>query len=262
MQVFLSHASADKDVVEPIGAFLSQRGLAVWLDAWCMTPGDSLFAKIGEGIESSDRMVVFLSPQSVESNWVRKEVATGLVMELAEDKGLGEKFVVPALLFPCKVPIMLRDKLYANFTNKSFNAACDELLAGLISTPRRDSDRRVENRIARTHVVPLDTPGRYALVVEFAVRISPTEGLHIGVDVTAPYDTVYEWFAPPNQPDLPAEHGGVFTNSVTRREPSIYARRFSSPGVTSTRSYYLRFEGSDPFTVRECQFLDSFDREP
>lgn len=262
MRVFLSHTSSDKDVVEPIGAFLSKRGLTVWLDAWSMTPGDSLIAKIGEGIESSDRLVVFLSPQSVESNWVRKEVATGLVMELAEDKGLGEKFVVPALLVPCKVPIMLRDKLYANFTNKAFDAACDELLAGIISTPKGASDRRVENRIVRMHNVPSDAPGRYALVVEFAVRISPTEGLKVGVDVTAPYDKVYEWFAPPNQPNLPAYRGGAFTNSATRHEPPIYERKFTSPGITSTRSYYLRFEGKAPFVVRECQFLDSFDREP
>lgn len=262
MQVFLSHTSSDKDVVEPIGTFLSRRGLTVWLDAWSMTPGDSLIAKIGEGIESSDRLVVFLSPDSVESKWVRKEVATGLVMEIAEDKGLGETFVVPALLVPCKVPIMLRDKLYANFTNKAFDAACEELLSGITAMPKGASDRRIENRIVRAHAVPPDATGRHALVVEFAVRISPTEGLHVGVDVSAPYDKVDEWFAPPNQPGLPPYRGGVFTDSSTRREPPIYARKFSSPGITSTRSYYLRFDGNAPFTVRHYQFLDSFDRDP
>ena len=262
MQVFLSHTSSDKDVVEPIGAFLAKRGLTVWLDAWSMTPGDSLINKIAEGLESSDRIVVFLSPDSVESNWVRKEVATGLVMELAEEKGLGDKFIVPALLVPCKIPIMLRDKLYANFTNKAFDAACEELLLGIASTPKGATDRRIENRIVRVHTVAPVAPGQHALVVEFAVRISPTEGLHIGVDVTVPYDTVHEWFAPPNQPMLPPNPGGVFTDSAIRREPPIYARKFSSPGVTSSRSYYLRFEGNAPFTVKEYQFLDSFDREP
>lgn len=262
MQVFLSHTSSDKDVVEPIGAFLSKRGLKVWLDAWCLTPGDSLIDKIGEGLESADRLVVFLSPESVESNWVRKEVATGLVMELAEEKGLGDKFIVPALLVPCKIPIMLRDKLYANFTNKAFDAACEELLLGIKSTPKGATDRRIENRIVRVHTVASTGPGLHALVVEFAVRISPTEGIHVGVDVTLPYDTVHEWFGPPNQPMLPPNPGGVFSDSATRREPPIYARKFSSPGITSTRSYYLRFEGTAPLTVRGWQFLDSFDREP
>jgi len=262
MQVFLSHTTADKDIVEAIGAFLMKRGLTVWIDSWRMTSGDSLVGKIGEGIEASDRLVVCLTPTSVESNWVKKEVATGLVMELAEDKGLGEKFVVPALLIPCKVPIMLRDKLYANFTNKAFDAACEELLAGLTNTPAGPKDARLENRILRVHKVPASAPGKHALVVEFAVRVSPTEGLHIGIDFGAPYASVTEWFAPPNQPAIPPNSGGAFTDSATRREPPIYARKFSSPGVTSTKSFYVMVEGDTELSIKEVQFLDHFDRIP
>ena len=98
MQIFLSHNSNDKPVVEAIGKWLTDKGYTVWLDKWSMTPGDSLIEKIAEGIESSDKLVVFLSENSVDANWVKKEVATGLVLELAEDKGLGSKFVIPALL--------------------------------------------------------------------------------------------------------------------------------------------------------------------
>jgi hypothetical protein len=262
VQVFLSHTTTDKDVVEAIGSFLTVRGLTVWIDSWRMTAGDSLVQKIGEGIEASDRLVVCLTPDSVESNWVKKEVATGLVMELAEDKGLGEKFVVPALLIPCKVPIMLREKLYANFTKKAFEAACEELLAGISDLPRGPKDVRLKNGIVRTYNVPSKTSGNFALVIEFSVRISPTEGLHVGVDVGTKYSSVLEWFGPPNNPTPPAAIGGAYTNSAERREPPIFARKFSTPGVTSTKSYYLLFECSQPFAVKEVQYLDSFDREP
>lgn len=262
MQVFLSHTAADKDIIEAIGQFLTSRGLTVWIDSWRMTAGDSLVQKIGEGIEGSDRLVVCLTPASVESNWVKKEVATGLIMELAEEKGLDEKFVVPALLIPCKVPIMLRDKLYANFTNKAFGAACEELFAGITDNPRSPKDARLENRIVRTFNVPSKTPGKHTLAIEFAVRISPTEGLHIGVNVGNPYTSVREWFGPPNQPEPPAIISSMYTNSTMRREPPIFAHKFSSPGVTSTKSYYLLFEGDLPFEVKELQYLDSFDREP
>jgi hypothetical protein len=262
MQIFLSHTTVDKDVVEAIGSFLTERGLTVWIDSWRMTAGDSLISKIGEGIELSDRLVVCLTPNSVESNWVKKEVATGLVMELAEDKGLGEKFVVPALLIPCKVPIMLRDKLYANFTNKAFEAACEELLAGLTNTPAGPKDARLENRIVRLHKVSSTSDAKHALVIEFSVRISPTEGLHIGVDFGAPYTSVAEWFAPPNQPIMPRDVGGTYTDSATRQEPPIYARKFSSPGVTSTKSFYVRVEGNSEFQPKEVQYFDHFDRIP
>lgn len=262
MQVFLSHNSADKDVVEAIGAFLTKRGMTVWIDSWRMTTGDSLIEKIGEGIESSDRLVVCLTPNSVDSNWVRKEVATGLIMELAEEKGLGEKFVVPALLLPCKVPIMLRDKLYANFTNKAFEAACEELLSGITNTPQGPRDAKLENRIFRTYELPSQKAGKHAVVLEFGCRISPIEGLHIGVHVGSPYTNVAEWFGPPAHPEQPLHTGGVFTDSATRREPPIYARKFSTPGVTSTKSFYLLFEGDSPFIIGEVQYLDFYDRTP
>jgi len=262
MKVFLSHTKSDKDIIEPIGSFLTSRGIKVWLDSWCLTAGDSLIGKIGEGIEDSDRLVVFLSPNSVESNWVKKEIATGLIMELAEERGFGEKFVVPALLLPCKIPIMLRDKLYANFTNKAFSAACEELLAGLCNKASGPNNVKLENRICRVHRVPGESEGVVKLVVEFAVRISPTDGLHVGVDVGRPYASVVEWFGPPNNPTPPANSGGVFTDSSTRREPPIFARKFSTPNVTSTKSYYLQFQGDDAFEIKNLQYLDFFGREP
>jgi hypothetical protein len=262
MQVFLSHNTADKDIVEAIGAYLTKRGITVWIDSWQMTAGDSLIEKIGEGIEGSDKLVVCLTPNSVDSNWVRKEVSTGLVMELAEERGLGEKFVVPALLIPCKVPIMLRDKLYANFTNKAFDAACEELIAGITDTSQGSTTAKLENRLFRTYPIPPRTGAKYALVIEFGVRICPTEGLHVGVDTGSPYTYVTEWFAPPGQPDPPMNRGGVFTDSSTRKEPPIYARKFSSPGVTSTKSFYVLLESDRPFNVRGVQYLDFFDRTP
>jgi hypothetical protein len=262
MKVFLSHTTVDKEIVEAIGRFLTKRGLDVWIDSWVMTAGDSLVAKISEGIQESDRLVVCLTPNSVESNWVKREVSTGIVMELAEDKGFGEKFVVPALLIPCRVPIMLRDKLYANFTNKSFESACEELLAGITNSPAGSNDKKFKNGTIRIHEVASSVAGKYAALVEFAVRISPTEGVHVGIDFGAPFLSVLEWFAPPNQSLVPSNSGGVYTDSATRNEGAIYARKFSSPSVTSTKSFYIKVEGDNPFQIKEVQFLDHFDREP
>ena len=262
MKVFLSHSHNDKDAIEAIGSALHKKGLDVWIDSWRMTAGDSLIDKIGEGIESSDRLLVFLSPHSVDSNWVRKEVATGLVMELAEEKGLGTKFVIPALLVPCKVPVMLRDKLYANFTNKAFETACEELYRGIMDQELGHQDKKFENRIVRTYSVSPKGTGKYGLIIEFAVRITPTEGLHIGIDVGVNYKDVEQWFFLPNNQTAPSTTGGMFYDSAERREPPIYARKFSNPGVTSTRSFYVYFEADEPFNVKEVKFLDFYDQEP
>jgi len=263
MQIFLSHNSNDKPVVEAIGKWLTDRGYEVWLDKWCMTAGDSLIQKIGEGIKTSDKLVVFLTENSVDANWVKKEVATGLVLELAEEKGFGSKFVIPALLKPCKIPIMLRDKIYANFTDKTFETACEELLNGILDKPHEPLGQKLENRILRTHNINPSTNANQAILIEFGVNITPTQGLHIGLDSGSHYKSYQEWFNLPNTPTRPQNTGGVYTNSAVRNEPPIFARKFQTPNVTSSLSYYVCIESDEPFNINGgVQFLDYFDQEP
>lgn len=263
MQIFLSHNSNDKPVVEAIGRWLTAKGYSVWLDKWCMTAGDSLIEKIGEGIEASDKLVVFLTADSVDSNWVKKEVATGLVLELAEEKGLGSKFVIPTLLKPCKIPIMLRDKIYANFTDKSFETACEELLNGILDKPYDPLNEKLENRILRIHQIAPSTDSTYAILIEFGVNITPSQGLHIGLDSGSKFKRFQEWFNLPNKPVRPQNIGGVYTDSATRNEPPIFARKFQTPNITSSLSYYVCLESDEPFKINGgVQFLDYFDQEP
>lgn len=260
MQVFLCHAEEDKEIVKSIGHWLkTEKGLDVWLDEWCLTPGDSLIEKIGEGIESSDKLVVFLSPPAVESNWVKKEVANGLIMEIAEEKGLGSKFVIPAYLKECKIPILLRDKVYANFVNKPFETAREELYRGIMDSSIGLQKDIVENRFARIHKVIPQGDAKYALLIEFGVHVSPVEGLHIGIDMGSNYKSVIEGFGPADTPTVPANTGGVFTDSATRKEPPIYARKFSSPNVSSSKSFYVYFESDEPFNVKECMFKSFYE---
>lgn len=267
MKVFLSHSNADKEIVEPIGSWLSWMWLEIWLDNWSMTPGDSLIEKISDGIESSDKLVVFLSPNSVDSNWVKKEVATGLILELWEEKWLGEKFVIPVLLKTCKVPLMLREKIYANFTNKAFETWCKELLMGITNTPSWPLDKKLENRNFRFWKVPPKWNGKYWLIIEFWVKISPTQGVHIGIDVGANYIEHCEWFWIPHPyPTAPTISwgGGVWTMSSSRIEPPIFARKFETPNITSTKSLFIYFESNEDFNIQNgnIKFLDYYDQIP
>ena len=49
----LSHSSKDKAVVRPLAERLRADGLKVWFDEWVLKPGDSIPAKIEEGLEHS-----------------------------------------------------------------------------------------------------------------------------------------------------------------------------------------------------------------
>ena len=49
--VFLSHSAKDNAVVRAVAERLRKDGLKVWLDEWVLKPGDSIPAKIEEGLQ-------------------------------------------------------------------------------------------------------------------------------------------------------------------------------------------------------------------
>jgi|tagenome__1003787_1003787.scaffolds.fasta_scaffold20935149_3 hypothetical protein len=90
--VFLSHASEDKqDVVDPLAAELTKRGIRVWLDSQQLTLGDSLGQKIDEGLAQSRFGAVVLSPSFFSKDWPQREL-DGLV---ARETAFGFKVILP-----------------------------------------------------------------------------------------------------------------------------------------------------------------------
>src|SRR5271166_6487086 len=74
--VFLSHSSKDKAVVRAVAERLRADGLRVWLDDWEIRPGDSIPAKIEEGLEHSRVLVLCMSAQAFGSDWTQLEAGT------------------------------------------------------------------------------------------------------------------------------------------------------------------------------------------
>ena len=69
--VFLSHSAKDKAVVRPLAERLRQDGLKVWFDEWVLKPGDSIPAKIEEGLEHSRVLVLCMSANAFGSDWAQ-----------------------------------------------------------------------------------------------------------------------------------------------------------------------------------------------
>ena len=74
--VFLSHSSKDKPVVRPLAERLRADGLKVWFDEWVLKPGDSIPAKIEEGLEHSRVLVLCMSANAFGSDWAQLESGT------------------------------------------------------------------------------------------------------------------------------------------------------------------------------------------
>ncbi|MEX2215419.1 MAG: toll/interleukin-1 receptor domain-containing protein [Phycisphaeraceae bacterium] len=73
MKVFLSHSDKDGPVAEKLAASLTQAGLEVWRTA-LLLPGDNWASKLAEALETSDAMVVLISPDAMASTHVRREI--------------------------------------------------------------------------------------------------------------------------------------------------------------------------------------------
>ena len=74
--VFLSYSARDKATVHALAERLKADGLRVWLDAWEIRPGDSIPAKIEEGLESSRVLVLCMSANALGSDWTALESQT------------------------------------------------------------------------------------------------------------------------------------------------------------------------------------------
>ena len=75
-EVFLSHSAKDKAMVCPLAERLRKDGLKVWFDEWLLKPGDSIPAKIEEGLEHSRVLVLCMLANAFGSDWAQLEVGT------------------------------------------------------------------------------------------------------------------------------------------------------------------------------------------
>lgn len=127
--IFLSHTHSDKPFVRRLKAALNERGVEeVWVDEAEIMIGDSLAQKIEEGLTKTRFFGVVLSPRSIQSPWVKKELEAAINREIKT----GSVVVLPLIYEKCELPPFLEGKLYADFTSESaFVESLEKLLRRL-----------------------------------------------------------------------------------------------------------------------------------
>lgn len=123
---FLSHSSKDKPFVRQLAADLSAAGVTVWLDEQRIKVGESIPEKISQGLAESDYFLLAVSRQSIESEWVKKELNNALISEVQRRA----VHVLPLKLDDAPMPPAISDKKYADFSH-SYKAGLDDILTAL-----------------------------------------------------------------------------------------------------------------------------------
>lgn len=94
-EIFLSHSSGDRAFAVKFHAVLVRHGLRVWYAPKKILPAEEWQDSIGEALQRCDWFVVLVTPRSLQSMWVDREVK----FVLGEQRF--ERRILPVLLEPC-----------------------------------------------------------------------------------------------------------------------------------------------------------------
>jgi len=122
-EAFLSHASADRAFVKRLAKVMMAHGVRVWFSEAHLLTGEDWHDRIGKALARCDWFLLVLSPQSVKSKWVKRE----LLYALQEDR-YGER-ILPLLRKECKYRHLswtLRSLQFVDFT-RGFAEGCQAL---------------------------------------------------------------------------------------------------------------------------------------
>jgi hypothetical protein len=96
MKIFISYSHKDQKIAKELTSELAAAGMKVWLAEDEVLPGENFSLQVGKALEQSDAMVVLVSPDAIQSQSVRHEIAYALSSPKFEQR------LVPVMVKPTK----------------------------------------------------------------------------------------------------------------------------------------------------------------
>jgi len=151
---YINYSSADLEFVKKMQLDLQQEGVRTWLVPDDMNIGDPEQPRMDRGIQPSDKVLLVLSKDSVNSDWIELEVNQTLEQERRIYEDLGDDDVPIQILFPIMIDNSISEakqfwakniskqrhiENFAEWQNKtSYKSAFDRLLIELQNTPQHE----------------------------------------------------------------------------------------------------------------------------
>ena len=83
---FISYSTKDEDFAKRLYSKMRDKGLLVWFSPEDIQGGKKLHEQIGEAIPFYDKLLLVLSPDSMNSKWVKTEIRKAITAEIKEGK--------------------------------------------------------------------------------------------------------------------------------------------------------------------------------
>jgi hypothetical protein len=132
-EVFLSHSSQDRAFVKKLAKVLERHGVPFWYSATHILGAQEWHDEIGKALARCDWFLLVLSPHSVKSKWVKRELIYALEVDRYKER------ILPVLRKPCDhegLSWTLAGFQFVDFSG-DFDKACRLLLRRWGQTYRR-----------------------------------------------------------------------------------------------------------------------------
>src|SRR5689334_1097111 len=114
MRVFISYSRKDIQFAERLEDDLSLRDIEVWRDKTNIQPGSSWSDEIQNALDTSDTMLLIVTPDSMASQYVSDEWHYFLD---------NHKPLIPIILKPANLTWRLNRREYIDFNNQNYEQA-------------------------------------------------------------------------------------------------------------------------------------------
>jgi TIR domain-containing protein len=245
-QIFISYSRKDIGFVRKLAGDLEKAGYEVWWDLTDLRGGDDWPRVIPAAIESSDRVVVVLSPNSVVSDWVEKEYTQALSLR---------KKIIPIMLERSNIPFALNTINYVDFTSDDYVGSFNHLLTALGYTgePPVVVPPATLPVIFRKYAIPIGI-GVFILLVILARIAFPPSPPPNPTPSSVP-TTPVPVFTNTDTPIVMPTNSSTATSTTTKTEPANTDTPTQTP--TSTRTPTATPTFSQAFSLPICISGDS-----
>lgn len=126
--VFLSHSHADKEIVRQVAQVLREADYDVWFDEEEIHWGARIVDEVQRGLDTADFMAFFISQNSMNSQWAKRELNAMMLRRLEQRGGA---VVLPIRLDDAEVPALLRDVMYLDLRDGDVPKAVAKMLEAI-----------------------------------------------------------------------------------------------------------------------------------
>ena len=223
-QIFISYSRQDSVFVRKLAEDLEKAGYDVWWDVSDLRGGDDWVRVIPAAIESSNFVIVVLSPNAAISEWVEKEYTQAL--------GLRKK-IIPIMLTKTFVPFALNTINYVNFSSGAYEDNFKSLLTALGYTGEPPVVLPVAatsslSVMVRRYAIPITVVG-VALILLLLALTDATE------PIPSPTPTLVPLTPLPTFSPLPASPT-ISASATLTASPTTSSTETASPTPTITRT--------------------------